>query len=291
MKSAENILRSLFISLFPLAALLILVHAIQHYLENGFSWQFVGIVIMAIAIIVFFVGIFIKPRARTDAHLKVYSSFIATGFIIAVFAVLLWEPFNLRQVSVSLLLAVGWLLYLKWYAIFKNRKNEILVVGKKLPEFGLENSEKKRISSTSFLGKPSIYIFYRGNWCPFCMAQIKEIALQYGELEKMGVNTIFISPQPHSHTKSLAAKFNLNFRFLVDHKNKVANQLGILAAYGIPAGFQIFGYDSDTVMPTVVITDGTGKIIYVDLTDNYRVRPEPKLFLKVIKESLALPYE
>ena len=35
------------------------------------------------------------------------------------------------------------------------------------------------------------------------------------------------------------------------------------------------------IMPTTLITDTTGKIIFVDLTDNYRVRPEPTTFYKV----------
>ncbi|MFO1228719.1 hypothetical protein [Roseateles sp.] len=35
------------------------------------------------------------------------------------------------------------------------------------------------------------------------------------------------------------------------------------------------GYDSDTVMPTVVITAPGGRILWADETDNYRVLPEP----------------
>ena len=47
---------------------------------------------------------------------------------------------------------------------------------------------------------------------------------------------------------------------------------------------ELLGYDPDTVLPTVIITDASGKIIFVDLTDNYRVRPEPETFIQVLKE-------
>ena len=40
-------------------------------------------------------------------------------------------------------------------------------------------------------------------------------------------------------------------------------------------------------MPTVVITDANGKIIFRDLTDNYRVRPEPETFLKILDKSFV----
>lgn len=44
----------------------------------------------------------------------------------------------------------------------------------------------------------------------------------------------------------------------MDYKSKVAKQLGILAENEIPARFQVLGYDSDIVMPTVIITDKDG---------------------------------
>ena len=93
---------------------------------------------------------------------------------------------------------------------------------------------------------------------------------------------VLISPQPHGYSKSLAEKYKLNFKFLTDVNNKVAKQLNIFAKNGIPTGFQALGYDIDTVLPTVIITDINGKIVFADLTNNYRVRPEPETFLKVI---------
>jgi hypothetical protein len=35
-------------------------------------------------------------------------------------------------------------------------------------------------------------------------------------------------------------------------------------------------------MPTVIIVDGEGRILYTDQTDNYRVRPEPDVFFRVL---------
>jgi hypothetical protein len=46
---------------------------------------------------------------------------------------------------------------------------------------------------------------------------------------------------------------------------------------------QMIGYESETVLPTVIITDETGKIIWTHQTDNYRVRPEPDVFLDVLR--------
>jgi beta-lactamase superfamily II metal-dependent hydrolase len=36
-------------------------------------------------------------------------------------------------------------------------------------------------------------------------------------------------------------------------------------------------------MPTVIITDKQGTVVWTHETDNYRVRPEPETFLEVIR--------
>lgn len=159
-----------------------------------------------------------------------------------------------------------------------------------MPYFEIEDIHGKNTTSTSYLGKKSIFLFYRGNWCPLCMAQIKEIANNYNELTARNVNLIMISPQPKKYSLVLSQKLNLGLEFLIDQDNVLAKKLGILAKNGIPAGFQVLGYTSDTVMPTVVITNELGKIIFADLTDNYRVRPEPKTFIAIIdKNKSAAP--
>jgi peroxiredoxin len=116
------------------------------------------------------------------------------------------------------------------------------------------------------------------------MAQIKEVAASYQALEKLGVRVFLVSPQPETHTKELAKKFNVNYHFMIDERNQAASLLGIDAKDGTPKGMEVFGYDSDTVLPTAILTDQNGLIIFTDQTDNYRVRPEPDTFLRVFTE-------
>jgi len=278
----NNIFKSIFIALFPMFAVYVLVDSILHVYQNNLSFRYLGRGLIALTIIVFFAGLFIKSQARTSKNLRLYTVIIIFGFLISSVIGGYIENNNILGSSFSFALVLCWLLYLRWYSIFEKRNTSILKVGNELPDFQLEDASKKRVLASSFLGNPSIFLFYRGNWCPLCMAQIKEIAAQYKELEKRGVHMVFISPQPHKFSNNLAKKYDLGFQFLTDTKNKVAKQLGIFSKNGIPAGFQAMGYDSDTVLPTVIITDASGKIIFADLTDNYRVRPEPETFLKVI---------
>jgi len=263
-------------------ALYVLIDSSLHLLQHDFSFRYLGRLISALTIAILFAGLFIVSQVRTSKNLNNYTIFIILGFLISIVVGGIIENNNLIDSSTSFILVVCWVIYLKWYSVFENRNNSILKVGNALPNFELENTNKNTISNSSFLGNPTIYLFYRGNWCPLCMAQIKEITAKYKELEQRGVNMVLISPQPHGYSKSLAEKYKLNFKFLTDVNNKVAKQLNIFAKNGIPTGFQALGYDIDTVLPTVIITDIYGKIVFADLTNNYRVRPEPETFLKVI---------
>jgi peroxiredoxin len=91
-----------------------------------------------------------------------------------------------------------------------------------------------------------------------------------------------VSPQPEANTAALAAKCDAPMHFMTDRDNRAATVLGIRERFGVPAGMQAFGYDSDVPRPTVFITAKGGQILYCDLTDNYRVRPEPAQYFAVL---------
>jgi len=269
----KNIYKSLFISGFPVFSLIIFIKTI---LNIDFNINKIGLLFSSLAVIIFFSMLFIKPVARTTKNLQFYSTFIVIGFVLNLF------NFEQKSLLIAVILTLGWLAYLTWYSSFNFRDTSILEIGKTLPNFILKNHLKENISINNLPGNFKIFIFYRGNWCPICVAQVQEVVNQYKELEKRNTDMILVSPQPHKFTEKLAKKHKVPFNFLVDSNNTVAKQLGILHKNGLPSGFQIFGYDSDIVLPTVIITDKNNKIIYADLTDNYRVRPEPATFIKII---------
>ena len=284
----QNKLKSLFVMLFINAAILLMIYTLVLFYINGFQFDQLGQLIISFTIAFLFIkAMTLHNTARTSANLWFRTSVILVGFLINLYGIKIAQ-LNVMKVVPSALLFVGWLLYVFWYSRFGKRESLILKVGAKLPNFDLEDRFHNPINTSSFLGKPNIFMFYRGNWCPLCMAQIKEIAGQYQELEKRGVNMNLISPQPHHFTVGLAKKFDVNFNFLVDVDNNAAKKLGIFHKNGLPAGMQALGYDRDTVMPTIVITDKKGTILFADLTDNYRVRPEPETFFKVLDLELKM---
>ena len=187
----------------------------------------------------------------------------------------------------SIGLAVYGALTMQWYIhVFSNYKREpsaAIIKGKVLPELPLQRLDKTEISSADFAGEKTLLIFFRANWCPFCMNQLKEVKAQADRLAKAGVNVKFISNQGIDNSKKLATDMKLpsHFEILQDTDLRAAKALGIEDIGGAPAGMP--GYPKDTVMATVIALDEEGRVIFGDETDNYRRRPHPDTFLHVFE--------
>jgi peroxiredoxin len=280
------LLKSFFIGGYPVIALILL--ALPFMAETQMPFWLLGFSLIAgLAFPLFLANLFLYRTARTSANLNFLFVIPITMLIFSAIGIMtVGASFAEVQLPLATMLValMGNLLYVFWYSRFGREKNTVLEVGKQLPEFSLKDIAGKVISSKEIGSQASLIMFYRGNWCPLCMAQIKEVAAQYRELESRGIKIYMVSPQSVGQTDSLAKRFDVNMNFLIDEDNKAADSLKIIAKNGLPMGLQALGYDSDTVMPTVVMTNSAGKIIFADLTDNYRVRPEPEDFLRVFDE-------
>lgn len=281
-----NLLKSVFISGFITWLAALSLYAITRLLmgtEPLFSW--LGLALAALSPLAFFIKAFVSKSPRSSRHPVEYSILSGLGLVVT-----MTMSFRYGQAAGSMHIWAGatllaWIVYLRWYSVFRGRGANTLKVGAPLPEFRLESLQGHIVSSESFKAKPHLLLFYRGNWCPFCTAQIEELAAAYQRLEKAGLNVVLISPQSIKKNRALAARFDVPMVFLRDRDNTAAEQLGIVQKWGTPMGMQLLGYASDTVMPTIIMTDAQGQIIYSDQTDNYRVRPKPKVFEAILRET------
>ena len=229
-----HMLKSIFIGLYPLLCLVGLAIAVDQYIHE-FYYAAIGLALISIPMLFFLGTLFLTHVPRTTVNLISYSALVGVGTIVLIYAFYIGGAESMA--GIGFILGLGWIAYLKWYSSFGDRSNKLLTKGQMLPKLSFEDENKNTVSSESFKGKKSILMFYRGNWCPLCMAQIKELSKEYQALEAKGIQTILISPQPHKNTMKLAQKYEVGFRFLVDKDNAVAKQLNILAENGLPTGF------------------------------------------------------
>jgi len=279
-----NLLKSIFISGFVTWLTWVTIYAVVELargMEPMLSW--LGLALTAFAPLVFFIKAFVAKSARTPRHPVEYSILSGAGLALTMaMSYRYGEAAGMIHIWAFITL-LAWLAYLLWYSVFKNRDATPLSVGSALPDFQLETLDGHVVSAESFRARPHLLLFYRGNWCPFCTAQIAELAAAYRRLEALGLTVVLISPQSVKKNQQLAARFDVPMVFLRDLHNAAAKTLGIFQKWGTPMGMQLLGYESDTVLPTVILTDAKGNIVFADQTDNYRVRPEPETFEALLR--------
>jgi len=274
--------KSIYIMLYVTFVMVMTVMGIQALFDGEAFLPWVAILLTCAPMALFLARVMIlQNTARTSANL-LFITILAVGGAGLGSALALFDFNGFLAPSLAVAGCAFLLIYTLWYSVL-DRSESQLSTGETLPAFNLQNSDGAAIASDSFKGSATILIFYRGNWCPLCVAQVKEMAAAYNDLKEQGARVIFVSPQPQGHTRSLAKKFGASgLEFLRDEDNVAAKSLGIFSKFGTPMGMQALGYDSDTVLPTVIICDTAGEILWTHETDNYRVRPEPATYQAVL---------
>jgi peroxiredoxin len=131
--------------------------------------------------------------------------------------------------------------------------------------------------------RPTIVLFYRGGWCPYCNAQLSDLRLVEPKLRQHGFEIVFLSTdRPAILYSSLKAE-NIHYTLLSDSTLEAAKAFHI--AYRLDeatlAKMQGYGIDLDATtgealhelpVPSVFIIDTTGVIRYVYSNPDYTVR-------------------
>ena len=153
-----------------------------------------------------------KPSTRTR-HLWILYVIALVGLVISAFAGLL--AVAIAAAGLATLLA-----YPYWYSR-QHVPAATIKVGTKIPRFPLVSLDGSEVSSDIFATGSRVIMFYRGNWCPFCMVQVRHWPNSTG-LERRGVGVALISPQRAGETVELANRFDIPMEFYVDRDGAAA---------------------------------------------------------------------
>ena len=97
-----------------------------------------------------------------------------------------------------------------------------LKIGDKAPDFTLPNALGKDVSLSETLKRGIVILkFYRGEWCPICNLDLREIQKRFPDIEALGATLLAISPQNPDDALTAKEKNELDFEVLSDANQKV----------------------------------------------------------------------
>ena len=158
-------------------------------------------------------------------------------------------------------------------------------VGTAAPDAGLRDLDGNDVTLHEIVaGKPTVLIFYRGSWCPYCNLHLSDLVTVEEELRSLGYQIVAISPDRPEELNKMTAADHLNYRLFSDPQAEAMKKFGV--AYQVDNTTltnykQKFNVDLESSsgqthhilpVPAVFILDRGGKIVFVHADPDYKVR-------------------
>ena len=164
-----------------------------------------------------------------------------------------------------------------------------LLVGATVPDLELTTLEGKTVHLMEIVRqRPTVLIYYRGGWCPFCNRQLSQLQRLQPMLKEAGYQIIAISADRPSELRRSLAKRDLSYILLSDSTMTGARRFGL--AWKV-ADRQVASYKRKMMdiaassgqdhhilpVPGVFILDRKGMIHFQYVNPNHRVRLSAEL--------------
>lgn len=164
-----------------------------------------------------------------------------------------------------------------------------LLIGEQIPDATLLNTKGEKVQlATLLVQKPTVLIFYRGGWCPFCNVHLAEISKIEKDILQAGYQIIAISPDDYQNLQNTAETGKLSYQLLSDAKGELLQAVGI--AFRAPDKAKEFiasktkGKVTEILpVPSLMIVDKNRTILFEHISPNYKQRISSKLLMAVLK--------
>lgn len=127
--------------------------------------------------------------------------------------------------------------------------------------------------------KGAVLVFVRSaDWCPYCQAQLIDLADKGGEIDALGYSVVTVSYDDPEVLAAFADKYAFEYTMLSDLNSEIIKAFGILNEemepdsdyYGVPH-------------PTIYVVNAQGIIQAVLAEEGYKTRPPVEQIIAAIK--------
>jgi peroxiredoxin len=171
-----------------------------------------------------------------------------------------------------------------------------LKVGDAIPDVTVRTEENQVVSLKKLVAeKPTVLIFYRGGWCPFCNRHLQSLVGIEEDVNQAGAQLLAISMDTPEKLKATPDRAKLGYRLLSDSDANAAKAFGI--AFKVEDSLVLKYKDAYHIdleaasgndhhilpYPAVFIAGTNGIIRFAHVNPDYKVRLEPAKILEAIR--------
>jgi peroxiredoxin len=164
-----------------------------------------------------------------------------------------------------------------------------ILVSETAPNAPLLNAKGETTSLFDIISiKPTVVVFYRGGWCPFCNAQLSDLQTVLSKIDSLGYQVIAISPDSPENLLKSSQKNQLSYEVLSDPGLALASKLGIVFQSPQKYNDMLSSYSDHKnegllPVPAVFVLNTQGEVQFEYINPAYNTRLSGALLVEVLK--------
>jgi peroxiredoxin len=165
-----------------------------------------------------------------------------------------------------------------------------ILIGETLPNGNFQDVEGEFVQLKAILEeKPTILVFYRGGWCPYCNIQLSGLVEIEEDILELGYQIVAVSPDDYKNLQSTIENNSTKYKLLSDPNGEFIQEIGIAFKTSSSLKEYIIGKgqkgETSSVMPapTVMIVNKQGVIKFEYINPNYKERISGEMLLSILK--------
>jgi peroxiredoxin len=179
--------------------------------------------------------------------------------------------------------------------LFAETSPKPLDVGDSIPDVKLRTEENEPVSLRKMVSeKPTVLIFYRGGWCPFCNRHLQSLVGIEEDLNKAGAQLLAINMDQPEKIKATPDRDRIHYRLLSDSDALAMKAFGI--AFKVDDAtlekYKNYGVSLEAASgkdhhilphPAVFVVNTNGVIRFAHVNTDYKVRLEAAKILEAAR--------
>ena len=174
-----------------------------------------------------------------------------------------------------------------------------LPVGAAVPSAAVRSADGAELDlAAEVAGKPTLIVFYRGSWCPYCNKHLAALQELEPQLLALGYQILALSPDESAGLQTMKDKNHLNYRLLSDHDMKASEAFGLAfrIAPAMVEKYKTYGIALPTVpgdpdarwlpVPAAYVIGRDGQVKFVYTNADYKTRASMTDLLAAAKSAL-----
>ena len=150
-----------------------------------------------------------------------------------------------------------------------------VAVGALAPDFTARDADGREFRLFDRRGSPVLLKFYRGVWCPYCVGELNQLNGLAKEFAALGVSLVAVSSDRVEELRPFKPRHDWAITLLADPTLAVHRLFNVQQRNFTPKR----GPFRDLAIPTTMLIDKDGRVLLLEQSIDFRVRPQADAIL------------